>query len=53
MLSFAVFKAGIFIMGAELGTAIAVYIIHATALRWLFHMYRSGMGLGMLALTEK
>ena len=34
ILSFAVFKAGIFIMGAGIGLTLTVYIIHPT--KWLF-----------------
>ncbi len=51
ILSFAVFKAGIFIMGAGIGLTITVYIIHpTTSFSFFFVCILAGVGLGMLAL---
>ena len=50
ILSFAVFKAGIFIMGAGIGLTITVYIIHPTTSFSFFICLLAGVGLGMLAL---
>ena len=50
ILSFAVFKAGIFIMGAGIGLTITVYIIHPTTSFSFFICLLAGAGLGMLAL---
>lgn len=50
LLSFAVFKAGIFIMGAGIGLTITVYIIHPTTSFSFFICLLAGVGLGMLAL---
>lgn len=50
ILSFAVFKAGIFIMGAGIGLTLTVYIIHPTTSFSFFICLLAGVGLGMLAL---
>ena len=50
ILSFAVFKAGIFIMEAGIGLTITVYIIHPTTSFSFFICLLAGVGLGMLAL---
>ena len=50
ILSFAVFKAGIFIMGAGIGLTLTVYIIHPTTSFSFFICLLVGVGLGMLAL---
>ena len=50
ILSFAVFKAGIFIMGAGIGLTLTVYIIHPTTSFSFFICLLVGGGLGMLAL---
>ena len=50
ILSFAVFKAGIFIMGAGLGLTLTVYVIHPTTSFSFFICLLAGVGLGMLAL---
>ena len=50
LLSFAVFKAGIFIMGAGIGLTLTVYIIHPTTSFSFFICLLVGVGLGMLAL---
>ena len=42
ILSFAVFKAGIFIMGAGIGLTITVYIIHPTTSFSIFHLSSGG-----------
>lgn len=50
ILSFAVFKAGIFIMGAGIGLTLTVYVIHPTSSFSFFICLLVGVGLGMLAL---
>lgn len=50
ILSFAVFKAGIFIMGAGIGLTLTVYVIHPTTSFSFFICLLAGVGLGMLAL---
>ena len=50
ILSFAVFKAGIFIMGAGIGLTLTVYLIHPTTSFSFFICLLVGVGLGMLAL---
>ena len=50
ILSFAVFKAGIFIMGAGIGLTLTVYIVHPTTSFSFFICLLAGVGLGMLAL---
>ena len=51
ILSFAVFKAGIFIMGAGIGLTITVYIIHPTTSFSFFICLLAGVGLGILVPT--
>lgn len=50
ILSFAVFKAGIFIIGAGIGLTLTIYIIHPTTSFSFFICLLAGVGLGMLAL---
>lgn len=50
IIAFAIFKAGIFIMGAGIGLLLTVYIIHPTTSFTFFICLLVGVGIGVLAL---
>ena len=50
VISFAIFKAGIFIIGAGIGLTVTVYLIHPTTSFTFFLCLLTGVGLGFLAL---
>ena len=50
VISFAIFKAGIFIIGAGIGLTVTIYLIHPTTSFTFFLCLLTGVGLGFLAL---
>lgn len=50
VISFAIFKAGIFIIGAGIGLTVTIYVIHPTTSFTFFLCLLTGVGLGLLAL---
>lgn len=50
VISFAIFKAGIFIIGAGIGLTVTIYVIHPTTSFTFFLCLLAGVGLGLLAL---
>lgn len=50
VISFAIFKAGIFIIGAGIGLTLTIYVIHPTTSFTFFLCLLTGVGLGLLAL---
>lgn len=50
IIAFAIFKAGIFIMGAGIGLTLTVYVIHPTTSFAFFICLLAGVGLGFLAM---
>ena len=50
VISFAIFKAGIFIIGAGIGLTLTIYVIHPTTSFTFFLCLLTGVGLGILAL---
>ena len=50
VISFAIFKAGIFIIGAGIGLTVTIYLIHPTTSITFFLCLLTGVGLGFLAL---
>ena len=50
VISFAIFKAGIFIIGAGIGLTVTIYVIHPTTSFTFFLCLLTGVGLGILAL---
>ena len=50
VIAFAIFKAGIFLIGAGLGLSVTIYVIHPTTSFTFFICLLAGVGLGMLAL---
>lgn len=50
VISFAIFKAGIFIIGAGIGLTVTIYLIHPTTSFTFFLCLLTGVGFGFLAL---
>lgn len=50
VISFAIFKAGIFVIGAGIGLTVTIYLIHPTTSFTFFLCLLTGAGLGLLAL---
>lgn len=50
VIAFAIFKAGIFLIGAGLGLSVTIYVIHPTTSFTFFICLLAGVGLGILAM---